>query len=267
MLRNIIISPFIGALLLSCSADKGNDNQTTENEQDTVKILVADFEGDARQAITSRMGYAYELAHNIPAESSECFWGIISINETYIHSAGGDTLYPALDVLEGAPQNIDKALESGYSGMSLHVIGSDSADSTPWLGIGTAFTGMFNHAMVNLCDLTSIRFMAKGLGSYQVKIVTDTVYNGYSADSNWGHFGYDVNLDSTWKEYVVDASDLQTPNYSPQKSDNLVWQDGCSRSMYLQWTTSTVSGPTTEIWLDNIVLLGVDSTDFLNPED
>lgn len=267
MLRNNMYSALVGAFLVACSADKGEEAQTTENDQDTVKIMMADFEGNARQAITSRMGYAYELAHNIPAESSQTYWGVIGINQTFIHTAGRDTLYTAFDVFAGAPQNIGKALESGYAGKSLHVIGTDSADGTPWIGVGAAFTGMFQHAMVNLCSLQSIRFMAKGSGSYNVKIITDTVYNGYSSDSNWGHFGADVDLDNTWREYVVAASALKAPEYSPQLLDNLVWEDGCQKSMYLQWTTSSESSLTTEIWLDNIVLLGVDSTDFQNPED
>jgi len=267
MLRNNVYSALIGAFLVACSADKGEEAQTTENDQDTVMIMMADFEGNARQAITSRMGYAYELAHNIPAESSQTYWGVIGINQTFIHSAGGDTLYPAFDVLAGAPQHIDKALENGYAGKSLHVIGTDSADGLAWIGVGASFTGIYHHAMVDLCSLQAIRFMAKGSGMYFVKIITDTVYNGYSAENNWGHFGADVDLDSTWREYVVDASDLKAPEFSPQWVDNLMWEDGCQKSMYLQWTTSSEGSLSTEIWLDNIVLLGVDSTDFQNPGD
>lgn len=173
--------------------------------------------------------------------------------------AGNSQLLPTTAVDDmGTAMTTDGA----YEGQSLHatfIMGD--AISAPY---GSIACQLRENPMeyANLKDLRRMSFRVKGKGTIRINFVSHAV-DAYEPVLIRGDFGVTLLLQNEWQEVSISLDSLLPEPESPALYDSLRWgdvSDSIRSIVFGSW--SNTPGDTVELYLDDIILHGLDPTLF-----
>ncbi len=228
-------------------------------------VLLDDFENRFRaQPGINHLGAAAQYALDTFFQKSG--WYVFGNDSTAIFSLDSVKLLTWEQWYKKEISHNNAALAIGSYGVNKNGIGckiylKSNNDVYAYAGLGTSFAGEYYTNKVDLSDLDSISFMARGKGKWRLQIVTDTIDQGYPPEDQWGHFGMDFQPSDTWKIFNISIDNFKPMNYSRAKKEKLQWKTACVKSTFLEFITSQYYGQnvddTLELQIDDIRLYGV----------
>ncbi|MBN1578457.1 MAG: hypothetical protein JW913_17985 [Chitinispirillaceae bacterium] len=150
---------------------------------------------------------------------------------------------------------------NAYSGGSLHVgFQVDSLFIAPCALIGSDIsenrdTGTIGKDWFDLRKMTAITFMAKGSGTIYLQFTSKYV-NG--SDAYVFPFEIPCDLTPTWKKYTINSTSIQAATI-PNTTITTPWSSGAA----LINNMTFLAKKNVDLWLDDIVIEGMNPTDFL----
>ncbi len=105
-----------------------------------------------------------------------------------------------------------------------------------------------------------IKFHAKGPITLRVAFITKKVNEWTPLEDGWGHMGKTITVSGSWDEYEIIAKQLEPLANSPQSAAGLKWSDDevNNKVQAVVFYPIGVSGTTAKLYLDNIIMNGVD---------
>lgn len=194
----------------------------TLREETAGRIFLEDFEdGDAR----SRFG----------AWTGDGWWWISATPDVHLSPDGADA-NPGLSVFA-----------DGGGGKVFHISADFPSvpDPSSRMSCGVGFGPL----AIDLSDLRSVRFRARGIGTAILTLQGDP-------ESGSGDPTASVLLDSTWKTFDIPLEDLKPVSWTGSATDSSERARKLRHSLGLSWSL-TASG---DLWLDDIQLIGPSTT-------
>lgn len=224
-------------------------------------VLIDDFENTHNDsALTPDYAARYAIAQGKHPDSSATNWYLYSINTSNWSMPGIDTIYTNARIDSGAVNNLYKMFSaSGYAGKgiqaALHLLG----ESYPWAGFGIRLNPACS-CTVDLSGLQAITFMAKGTGSFRVKVGTLAAADTTLAD-NWGNFETSIDLQNEWTQVIIWPDMLKASPYSALESSSHTWATASAQSTVLEFMApqlgSASADEKSEIFVDDIRIYGI----------
>jgi hypothetical protein len=174
---------------------------------------------------------------------------------------GGRSL--VLPTMDPGLMNAIDSTASAYSGGSLHVTFQlDSLYSAPYALIGSDIgasridtSGAAGRSWFDMRKTTAITFMAKGSGTIYLQLTSR-----YLTGSGKYEFPFEIPFDltSSWKKYSISTSAI--PNAAiPNMAIIVPWSTGAGMINNIAF----LAKKSAELWLDDIVIEGMNPADFL----
>ncbi|MBN1761221.1 MAG: hypothetical protein JW863_23050 [Chitinispirillaceae bacterium] len=165
---------------------------------------------------------------------------------------GNSTILPTED--PGLVAAIDSTSDA-YRGSSLHcTFNIDLSFSAPYALIGVDISGSkdadVKRSWFDLTGMTALSFMAKGTGTVIVQFTCKPI--GTSTD--FLVFELPVTLSPAWSRQTITPAEIPL-----DRASTVTWQSGCVAVSNINFVATN----TTELWLDDLTLEGMNVTDFL----
>ncbi len=138
---------------------------------------------------------------------------------------------------------------------------SSSTEQYPYAGVGclladTGKTGQY----LDLSKMTAVSMKVKGTGKVRMHFETkDIASKGY----DWGWYGYEITLSSSWKEISIPVSNLTPEKDSDPAKNSMAWSTG--KSAVNKFSFQVKGGNDAELELDDIKFVGVTYNDLKFP--
>lgn len=171
----------------------------------------------------------------------------------YADDSGTTVTNPAGGDMVGDTGAFSASLQGGT--LRARMTTSISKQRYPFAGLETYFLDTSSY--FDLRKLTAVALRARGEGSVRVQFLTRDA----QSIGDWGTYGGVLVLDTGWKNFVLQASDLVPSDYSALAEAGATW--GSSGSASVRGLGFAVgNGEDTRLEIDQITLLGVDSSTF-----
>lgn len=108
---------------------------------------------------------------------------------------------------------------------------------------------------LDFSKMTELSFRAKGEGSFRILLKTSD-FDG----EDWGHYGYDVTLTSSWKTYTVAASKLVPEEGHAMATKKKTFVDGAAETYVMELKVK--NGDDATVYIDDIKAVGMTYADF-----
>jgi hypothetical protein len=155
---------------------------------------------------------------------------------------------------------------SGWDGRGVHVkFIMGGAITNPFASITCVFSADTN-AFYDLTGLTAISFYCRGNDSVRVNLASHAVKN-YPDQSKGGDCGITLALTPQWRKVTVTADQLRPPAGSQQEADGLAWpmvRDSIFSVVFGSWAHP---GDTVDLYLDEVILHGVNEDIFIREKE
>lgn len=232
-------------------------------------LLFDDFEDSLSNLPAVSIPYQKKI--NMPVDSARSHYYTYHSDSSLVMGPENDTLYTFAETdTGGAPKNFGKAVGPwGYQGKGLHIKMTLLGGNYPYAGFGAGLMGGWANDFVDLTKLTALQFRAKGHGVWDVQFTSDSIYNKYSADENWGQMTARFILKDQWESFVIPAENFAPKKFSPQALSGLTWEAVRDKIIALEFQSAQSYGQnggfvddSLEMWIDDIRLIGVDEAGF-----
>lgn len=203
-------------------------------------ILVDDFDD----------GDAFPLLQKMGAGSAWYFYT----------EQGGTQFYP--------PQVMDTpsfamGVENAWEGNSLTLkMFLDTTHAAPYGSVACKIGPQLGSQTVNLLDLDSITFMARGAGQFRILLATDKIHAEYPISESGSDLGYTFTTTTAWTRIRVPVDSLLPPVGSAPAADGIEWVDVGDRTDLLVFGSWDDPGDTLLLQVDDIRLHGISFTPF-----
>ncbi len=233
-------------------------------------VLFDDFDQfDSTFANLNPISAALTTQAGKPLDSAKGFWYAYHNADSRAYKIDGSVL------VTGDLLNYDSTLakgtkvehnlmviDDGYDGRSLYAKFNLKGDSYPYVGIGTSING--DSTLFDFGSLVALTFEAKGRGTF--KIAWITAFTDSCCADNWGKFGTEITLDSTWQEYTIWYDQWVPTPWSDLETQGYEWADYHEGVVHLQFANGQsygeVADDTLEIWVDDLRFYGMKNSDF-----
>jgi hypothetical protein len=229
-------------------------------------LVFDDFEDSLGDLPTSAVLWQDKIGK--PYDSSFSNWYTFFSDSSLLTTPSGERLSQWFEVDSGkAPRNFSKAVgEWGFQGQGLHVKTRLLGNKYPYAGFGAGLLNGWDSASVDLTLLTAIQFRAKGHGEWCMQVISDSIYNGYPKEDNWGAMNASFVLKDQWESFIFPAENLVPKKYSVQANQGITWADVRNKIKALEFMNGQSYGQapddSLELWIDDIRLIGVDKETF-----
>lgn len=131
----------------------------------------------------------------------------------------------------------------------------------PFSGVG--FNFLREGGDVNLLNMDSITFRARGKGSFRFKLMTKHITDDFDRKNYWADMGRTFKLAATWRRYVMSTEDILPQDGAPL-ADTATWEECADHTRKIHLTTPETfkAKDTIDLWIDDIVMHGVTSSVF-----
>jgi hypothetical protein len=136
-----------------------------------------------------------------------------------------------------------------------------STDQYPYAGVGCLLAGSgADGEYLDLSKMTAISMKIKGSGKVRMHFETkDIASKGY----DWGWYGKEITLSSSWTEVSVPVSDLKPEKDSDPEKNSMTWSGGKSAVNKLSFQAKNKADAVLQ--LDDIKLVGITYRDLKFP--
>jgi hypothetical protein len=171
-------------------------------------------------------------------------------------NGGNSQILPTID--PGLIAAIDTT-SNAYQGGSLHcTFELDTLFSSPYALIGSDICiskdANSSRSWFDFTNMTTLSFMAKGSGTIYVQFTCKPIGNSY----DFTIYELPVTLSSDWKKHSIHALDI--PKSLTSKASQIIpWSSGCIAVSNINF----LANESTDLWLDDITIEGMNPADFL----
>lgn len=223
--------------LLVSSADVPQGDGILQKNLSIVEnsILIDDFEFGWNQSVLGRlMGNGWWYKHNDKEQG------------------GMSSIY--VSIFDGAIAYRGKSIRATYI--------LDKDIQQPWAMIGIQFGDYTKKEVYDMSTLKSISFWAKGKGSVNVKFLSQTITDTYS---DWYQYYTNVALSENWQYIQVETDSLKLPDRASDEIKKITWNEAAKDLHTIDFTVEypeSNPGDTVELWLDDLMLHGINLSTF-----
>lgn len=153
--------------------------------------------------------------------------------------------------------------ENAWNGYSLTLkLLLDTAHTAPYGSVACKLGPQLGSQYVNLLDLDSITFMARGAGQFRILLATEKIHSDYPISESGSDLGYTFATSTTWTRIRVPVDSLLPPVGSAPAADGIEWLDVGDRTDLLVFGSWDSPGDTLLLQVDDIRLHGISFTPF-----
>ena len=215
---------------------------------DTGGVILDDFQnGYGDVPIQTHLGsaYGYSKWDYNHVDSGGGWWFIYHDDSGSVMESDGTLLTDA---------NYEAMIKNNQLHVNFKTSVSTATESYAGIGCSILLDGQTYYDFSNL---QSITVRAKGSGVVRACLLSKDILELPNAGDRWGFYGFEMTLESDWKDFTIDTSLFQPQQYSVAYENKWTWHHGKAEVREFEIGTPE-SGKDADLYIDKITLNGME---------